>query len=71
MARAGFHSIAKLRAQTLGWQGCVPRIATMKIAVLRIAKVRSLNLRAECQRPEPSAGVVLGLRAEVGNLQYN
>jgi hypothetical protein len=55
---------------TLSWQ-TGPRIATMKMAVLRIAKVRSLNLRAECQRPEPPAGVILGLRAGIGNLQYN
>jgi hypothetical protein len=37
------------------------------MAVLRIAKLRSLNLRAECQRPEPPAGFVLGLGAGVGN----
>jgi hypothetical protein len=50
---------------------CTPQIATMKMALLLIAKVRSLNLRADCQRPETPAGFVLGLRAGVGNPQYN
>jgi hypothetical protein len=45
------------------------RIATEKIAVPRIAIVREPNLRADCQRPEPAAWFVLGLRARVGNLQ--
>jgi hypothetical protein len=35
----------------------------MKVAVLLIVKVRSLNLRADCQRPKLSAWFVLGLRA--------
>jgi hypothetical protein len=39
----------------------------LKIAVPQIAIVRGPNLRAECQRPEPPAGFVLGLRAWVGN----
>jgi hypothetical protein len=43
------------------------RIATEKIAVPWIAIVRRPNLRAECQRPEPLAGFVLGLRSGVGN----
>jgi hypothetical protein len=41
----------------------------MKMAILLIAKVRSLNLRADCHRPELSAWFVLGLRAGVGNPQ--
>jgi hypothetical protein len=41
----------------------------MKMAVLRIAKVRTLNLGADCHRPELSAEFVLGLRAGVGNSQ--
>jgi hypothetical protein len=45
------------------------RIATEKIAVPRIAIVRGLNLRSECQRPEPPAGFVLGLIAGNGNPQ--
>jgi hypothetical protein len=45
------------------------RIATKKIAVPLIAIVRGPNLRAECQRPEPPARFVLGLRAGVGNPQ--
>jgi hypothetical protein len=40
-----------------------------KIAVPRIAKVRSLHLRADCHRSKPSAGFILGLRAGVGNPQ--
>jgi hypothetical protein len=62
-----------LKCLTLCWQtaACTPRIATMKMALLRIAKVKSLNLRAECQRPETPAGFILGLRAGVGNPQYN
>jgi hypothetical protein len=73
IAGAGFHSIAKLRAQIFnpGLAACTLRIATMKMALLRIAKASSLNLRAECQRPESLAGFVLGLRAGVGNPQYN
>jgi hypothetical protein len=75
MVGAGFHSIAKLHTQIfnpgLADHGCTPRIATMNIAVLRIAKFRSLNLRVEGQRPEPPAGFVIGLRAGVGNPQYN
>jgi hypothetical protein len=47
------------------------RIATEKIAVPRIAIVRGPNLRAECQRPKPPAVFVLGLRAGVGNPQYD
>jgi hypothetical protein len=44
-------------------------IATEKIALPGIAIVRGPNLRAECQRPEPPAGFVLGLRAGNGNPQ--
>jgi hypothetical protein len=39
----------------------------MKKAILLIAKVSSLNLRAGCHRPALSAWFVLGLRVEVGN----
>jgi hypothetical protein len=58
-----------LKFITLYWLIAVfsRRIATEKIAVPRIATVRGQNLRAECQRPEPPAGFVLGLRAGVGN----
>jgi hypothetical protein len=61
-----------LKFITMIWQIAVftRRIATEKIAVLRIAIVRGPNLRAECQRPKPPAGLVLGLRAGVGNPQY-
>jgi hypothetical protein len=40
-----------------------------EMVVLLIAKVRSLNLRADYHRPELSAWFVLGLRAGVGNPQ--
>jgi hypothetical protein len=62
-----------LKFVTQCWQtvACTPRIATMKMAVLRVAKVRSIHLRADCQRSNPSAGFILGLRAEVGNPQYD
>jgi hypothetical protein len=43
------------------------RIATEKIALPRIAIVRGPNLRADCQRREPPAWFVLGLRVGVGN----
>jgi hypothetical protein len=73
MAGAGFHSIANsvLKSLTLPWQTlvCCPRIATTKMPVLLIAKVRSLHLRADCHRSEPSTGFILGLRAGVGNPQ--
>jgi hypothetical protein len=72
MAGAGFHSIAKLRAQILNavlvYRGS-RRIATEKIAILPITMVRGPNLREEYQRPEPPAGFILGLRAGVGNPQ--
>jgi hypothetical protein len=42
------------------------QIAREKIAVPRIAIVRSLNLRAECQRPETPAGFILGVRGGGG-----
>jgi hypothetical protein len=35
----------------------------MKTVVLLIAKLRCLNLRADCPRPETPAGFLLGLRA--------
>jgi hypothetical protein len=41
------------------------------MAVLLIAKVRSLHLRADCHRPELPAEFILGLRAGVGNPQYD
>jgi hypothetical protein len=60
-----------LKFVTLYWQITVfsRRIATEKIAVPQIAIVRGPNLRAECQRPEPPAGFVVGLKAGVGNPQ--
>jgi hypothetical protein len=75
MAGAGFHSIAKLLLEFIKLYLQITvfsrRIATEKIAIPWIAIVRGLNLRAECQKPEPPAGFVLGLRAGVGNPQYN
>jgi hypothetical protein len=62
MVGTGFHSIANSAEFSR-------RIATEKIAKSRIAIVRGPNLRAECQRPEPLTGFVLGLRAGVGNPQ--
>jgi hypothetical protein len=41
------------------------------MAVLLIAKVWSLHLRADCHWSEPSAGFIFGLRAGVGNPQYD
>jgi hypothetical protein len=57
-----------LKFLTLCWQitVCTLRIATMKIVVLLIAKVRSLNLRADCHKPELSTWLIIGLRAGVG-----
>jgi hypothetical protein len=73
MAGAGFHSTAELLAQIFTLCGqiavCTPRIATMKMVMLLIAKVRSLNLRADCHRPEFSTWFVLGLIAGVCNPQ--
>jgi hypothetical protein len=47
------------------------QIATEKIAVPQTAIVRGPNLRADCHRPEPPIGFVLGLRAGVGNPQHD
>jgi hypothetical protein len=74
MAGAGFHSIAKLRAQIWyhgSWQSAVfrSRIATTKITTLRIGTDRSLNLRADCHRPDLTAGIPCYLSAELGNTQ--
>jgi hypothetical protein len=62
-----------LKFITLCWQtpAFTPRIATMKMAILRIAKVRSIHLRADCHRSNPFAGFILGLRAGVGKPQYD
>jgi hypothetical protein len=62
-----------LKFVMLCWQTAAytPRIETMKMAVLRIAKVRSIHLRADCHRSNPSVGFILGLRAGVGNPQYD
>jgi hypothetical protein len=61
-----------LKFVTLYWQIAVfsRRIATKKIAILRIAIVRCPNLREECHWPELPAGFVIGLRAGVSNPQY-
>jgi hypothetical protein len=58
-----------LKFVTLYWQIAVfsRRSAMEKIAVPRIAIVICPNSRAESQRPETPAGLVLGLRAGVGN----
>jgi hypothetical protein len=64
---------AKLCAQIFNpvWQiaVCTPRIATVKIVILQVAKVRSLNLSADCHRPALSAWFPLGLRVGFGNQQ--
>jgi hypothetical protein len=58
-----------LKFLTLPWQiaVCSPQIATTKMAVLLIAKARSLNFRADYLQPEPSTGFLLGLRAGDGS----
>jgi hypothetical protein len=53
MAGTGFHCFAKLRAQMFN-----PVLADRgvhSIDILRTAKVRWLNLRAECHGPDSSA----------------
>jgi hypothetical protein len=60
MAVAGILSLAKLRAQMC---------ATNKITVARIATVKSLNLRADCHRPDLTACIPVNLSAELGNPQ--
>jgi hypothetical protein len=74
MAGAGFHSIAKLRAQIhnaeLASRGVFQ--ADCHRENCRTADcyiVREPNLRADCQRPEPPAWFVLGLRAGFANPQ--
>jgi hypothetical protein len=73
MAGTGFHSIAKLRAQSfnpvLADRGVDSADCHTKMVVLLIAKVKSLSLRADCHRSELSAWFVLGLRSGVGNPQ--
>jgi hypothetical protein len=61
-----------LKFLTLCWQiaVCTPRIATVKMVILLIAQVRSLNLQANSNRPKLSACFILGLRAGVGNPQW-
>jgi hypothetical protein len=56
-----------LKFLALGWRTA----ACTSMAVLLIAQVRSLILRADCHRPELSTLFVLGLRAGVGNPQCN
>jgi hypothetical protein len=65
MAEARFHSIAKTLATIFN-----PAMADRGVysvdyhnenGRLLIAKVRCLNLRADCHKPESSAGCVLGL----------
>jgi hypothetical protein len=63
MAGAGFHSLAKLWAQM-----CTADRPW--IAVLQIATDRSLNLRADCHRPELAACLYCYLNSEIGNPQY-
>jgi hypothetical protein len=59
MANTGFHSVVANRAQMctadhgIGTTLFKPWIATKKIIVLRIARVKSLNLRADCQEVIP------------------
>jgi hypothetical protein len=75
MAGAGFHSIAKLRAQihsaVLAYLGVFQADCHRENALPRTATVRGPNLRADCHMPEPPAGFVLGLRAGVGNPQHD
>jgi hypothetical protein len=54
MAEAGFHSIAKLHARIFN-----PVLADLGVnSAICHNKVRSLNLRADCHRPELSAWFV-------------
>jgi hypothetical protein len=74
MAGAGFHSFAKFCAQirnaVIADRGVFHADCYKAICRTKIAIVRCANLRAECPRPEPPAGFVLGLRGGVGNPQY-
>jgi hypothetical protein len=67
MAGAGFHSIAKLRAQICNavFADCGVSLADCHKVNCHpgIAIVRGTNLRAESDSPEPPAGFALGLRA--------
>jgi hypothetical protein len=56
MAGAGIQSLAKLRAQMC---------AMKKITVTRIATVKSLNLTADCHRPDLTACIPGNLSAEL------
>jgi hypothetical protein len=68
MAGAGFHSLAKLRDQMCtADRGVIPLTATTKITTPRIATGRSLNLRADCHRPELTACIPCYLSADLGN----
>jgi hypothetical protein len=75
MVEAGFHSFAKLRAQifnpAMADRGMLSADCHNKMAALLIAKVQSLHLRADCHRPKPPAGFVLGLMAGVGHPQHD
>jgi hypothetical protein len=73
MAGAGFQSVAKLCAQilnpVLADRGVSSEDCHNKNGHTADCQNRSLNLRADCHRPELSAWFVLGLRAGVGNPQ--
>jgi hypothetical protein len=64
MAGAGFHSIAKLRAQIFN-----PAMADR--CVLSVDCHIENGHTADCQSPKSTAGFILGLRAGVGNPQYD
>jgi hypothetical protein len=65
MAGTGFHSIAKLCAQILNPamadRGVMSADCHNKNGSTADCQSRSLHLRADCHRFEPSAGFILGL----------
>jgi hypothetical protein len=74
MAEARFHSLDKTPCSNFycgSWQSTVFRlqIATNKITVLWIVTDCSLNLRADCHRPDLAACIVCHLSTELGNPQ--
>jgi hypothetical protein len=72
MAGAGIQSLAPCSNVYRGlWQPAEfrPRIATNKITVLRIDTDRSINLRADCHRPDLTACIPGNLSKELSNPQ--
>jgi hypothetical protein len=75
MVGTGFHSIAKLRAQirnaVLADRGVYSADCHNENGRTADCQSQEYTFESGCYRPNPSAGFILGLRAGVGNPQYD